>query len=348
MSKSCPSKDCAVCIHRLQGFKTRRNTPKPFRPSSTYLVLRPSRLLFILQGGSADLLAAKDVTGSIPSKLASDKGHRYLAHYLEDAQKKEDKSKGVFGKAGILSFLTSTQLCPIIWLIIIGLVALFVYKVSLAQLIGIPCTLHEPHMLITIFKGNHRGYELRNAWMITTMETNDVQLVFKYMMLLRSEKSLQRERLCDISKFCHPSWSVIFKACKKELHVQAVVHLGSVALNAFVLKRLLDLQVVQHSTLPELGFWAMSTSWLCIITASSGLVLLYRITKSDPGFLPRSNGSSSAARSQALRKPTPSKSTKGPLDQILGRYNSPFLFAVRFHPGLRKIKTCMSCCTLMA
>ena len=44
-----------------------------------------------------------------------------------------------------------------------------------------------------------------------------------------------------------------------------------------------------------------------------------RITVADPGFLPRSNGSSSAARSSTMSKSAPSKSLKQPLDQILGR-----------------------------
>ena len=84
----------------------------------------------VVQGGSAGLLTATDVTGSTPGKLALEKGHRFLANYLQDAQQKEDKHHSLCGKAGALSFLTSTQLCPIIWLIIISLVALFVYKVS--------------------------------------------------------------------------------------------------------------------------------------------------------------------------------------------------------------------------
>ena len=62
--------------------------------------------------------------------LAGEKGHRYLAHYLVDYKEKEDNQKRWCGKAGALSWLTSTQLCPVIWLIIIGLVATFVHKVG--------------------------------------------------------------------------------------------------------------------------------------------------------------------------------------------------------------------------
>ena len=78
------------------------------------------------------LLSAKDVTGCTPAELASEKGHRYLGNYLRDYKEKEDNQHKLCGKAGALSWLTSTQLCPVIWLIIIGLVALFVHKVPLS------------------------------------------------------------------------------------------------------------------------------------------------------------------------------------------------------------------------
>ena len=70
------------------------------------------------------------MTGSTPAQLASEKGHRYLAHYLKEYMHKEEANAGWFGKSGPLSWLTSTQLCPVIWLIIIVLLTLFVYKVS--------------------------------------------------------------------------------------------------------------------------------------------------------------------------------------------------------------------------
>lgn len=76
-------------------------------------------------------MSAKDVTGCTPAELASEKGHRYLANYLREYKEKEDNQHKLCGKAGALSWLTSTQLCPVIWLIIIGLVALFVHKVRL-------------------------------------------------------------------------------------------------------------------------------------------------------------------------------------------------------------------------
>jgi len=159
----------------------------------------------LMQGGANTLLSAKDVTGCTPAELASEKGHRYLANYLREYKEKEDNQHKLCGKAGALSWLTSTQLCPVIWLIIIGLVALFVHK------------------------------------------------------------------------------------------------------------------VVQNDSLSPLGPIMVTLSWVCVGSASTGLVLLFKITVADPGFLPRSNGSSSAARSKSSSKPASSRAGKQPLDQILGR-----------------------------
>ena len=49
-------------------------------------------------------------------------------------RRKRDASGGgwsatLFGKKGWLSFLTQTQLCPVIWAIVIGLMASFYFKV---------------------------------------------------------------------------------------------------------------------------------------------------------------------------------------------------------------------------
>ncbi|KXZ47536.1 hypothetical protein GPECTOR_34g695 [Gonium pectorale] len=87
----------------------------------------------LLQGGSACVLTYADVTGSTPAQLAIDKGHRYLGLHLAEYKSKHEPGAGAvggwFGKHGRLSWLTSTQLCPCIWGLIIGLVALFFYKV---------------------------------------------------------------------------------------------------------------------------------------------------------------------------------------------------------------------------
>ncbi|KAG2428798.1 hypothetical protein HXX76_011498 [Chlamydomonas incerta] len=84
----------------------------------------------LLQGGSACVLTYTDVTGSTPAQLAIDKGHRYLGlHLAEYKSKHEPQMGGLFGKHGKLGWLASTQLCPFIWGLVIGLVSLFMYKV---------------------------------------------------------------------------------------------------------------------------------------------------------------------------------------------------------------------------
>jgi len=79
----------------------------------------------LLQGGSSDLLDYRDVTGSTPAELAIEKGHRFLGLHLQECRKKA-KSQGLFGKKGALRFVTATQLCPVIWGIVVGLLLMFV------------------------------------------------------------------------------------------------------------------------------------------------------------------------------------------------------------------------------
>lgn len=87
----------------------------------------PEACTVLLQGGATSCLEQQDVTGSTPSQLAIEKGHRYLGLYLADYRKKHEK--GPWGKGGRCAWLTSTQLCPVIWMLIISLVTLFIYKV---------------------------------------------------------------------------------------------------------------------------------------------------------------------------------------------------------------------------
>lgn len=82
----------------------------------------------LLQGGSINVLTYKDVTGLTPPQLALEKGHRYLGLHLMEYKRKHDGG-GWFGKNGKLYWLTSTQLCPIIWLYGVGLSTLFMHKV---------------------------------------------------------------------------------------------------------------------------------------------------------------------------------------------------------------------------
>ncbi len=46
-----------------------------------------------------------------------------------DAASKTTWWSALFGKKGWLSFLTQTQLCPVIWAIVLGLMAMFFFKV---------------------------------------------------------------------------------------------------------------------------------------------------------------------------------------------------------------------------
>ena len=42
-----------------------------------------------MQAGAASLLDRADATGMVPARLAREKGHRFLAHYLETYQNKQ-------------------------------------------------------------------------------------------------------------------------------------------------------------------------------------------------------------------------------------------------------------------
>ncbi len=90
------------------------------------------------------MLDAKDVTQCTPSELAFEKGHRFLANYLRDYKEKEEGHHKLCGKAGALWWLTHTQLCPLIWLIIIGLVAIFVHKVGFSPCLALPSPAEDP------------------------------------------------------------------------------------------------------------------------------------------------------------------------------------------------------------
>ena len=42
-----------------------------------------------MQAGATGLLERADATGMVPARLAREKGHRFLAHYLESYQHKQ-------------------------------------------------------------------------------------------------------------------------------------------------------------------------------------------------------------------------------------------------------------------
>jgi ankyrin repeat protein len=82
----------------------------------------------LLQGGSVTVLNQRDVTGMTPAQLAVEKGHRYLGLHLSEFKKKHSDT-GMFGKNGSLSWLTSTQLAPAIWIYAAVMLVVFIYKV---------------------------------------------------------------------------------------------------------------------------------------------------------------------------------------------------------------------------
>jgi palmitoyltransferase len=88
----------------------------------------------LLQGGASSLLTLKDITGSTPPELALEKGHKYLGLHLAEYKNKLDGSSGMCSKSSRFSWITQTQLCPVIWMLILGLVALYIHKVG-----GGPC-----------------------------------------------------------------------------------------------------------------------------------------------------------------------------------------------------------------
>ena len=57
---------------------------------------------------------------------------RYLGLTLAEWQQREEGGR-LFGRKGRLYWLVSLQLCPAIWALIIGLVSLFLHKVSHSQ-----------------------------------------------------------------------------------------------------------------------------------------------------------------------------------------------------------------------
>ncbi|CAL8466966.1 g6502 [Coccomyxa elongata] len=92
----------------------------------------------LLQAGAGSVLNAPDSTGMVPAQLAREKGHRFLAHYLEEyASRHVNKSRHWTQRAAV-SWLLNTQLCPLIWALILGLLAALVYKVVLHPAYGPP------------------------------------------------------------------------------------------------------------------------------------------------------------------------------------------------------------------
>mmetsp|Transcript_27858 Transcript_27858/g.49788 ORF Transcript_27858/g.49788 Transcript_27858/m.49788 type:complete len:578 (-) Transcript_27858:67-1800(-) len=82
----------------------------------------------LLQGGSSELLAHRDVTGSTPAELAQEKGHKLLSMYLNEWRNRQDDAS-MCGKKGPLQALVGIQLCPVTWGLIVGQMSMFVFHI---------------------------------------------------------------------------------------------------------------------------------------------------------------------------------------------------------------------------
>jgi ankyrin repeat protein len=79
----------------------------------------------LLQGGAVDSLEQEDSTGSTPSQLAIDKGHRLLGLNLAEYRYRKDHTKVLNGPWGSLAKL---HLSPIIWGIVLGMLGMLLYS----------------------------------------------------------------------------------------------------------------------------------------------------------------------------------------------------------------------------
>jgi ankyrin repeat protein len=90
----------------------------------------------LLQGGAEDALESTESSGMTPSQLAIEKGHRglglSLAEYRSHMLAKEKRTKG----SGLVSLMMRLHLAPIIWGIIISMVALMTFSVVLPSRSG--------------------------------------------------------------------------------------------------------------------------------------------------------------------------------------------------------------------
>ncbi|PRW58247.1 S-acyltransferase 24 [Chlorella sorokiniana] len=81
----------------------------------------------LLQGGGEEALSQSDSTGSTPSQLAIEKGHRLLGLHLAEYKMRQDKKRRSGG--GVLAMLTKLHLSPVIWGIILGMLAMMAYSI---------------------------------------------------------------------------------------------------------------------------------------------------------------------------------------------------------------------------
>uniref|UniRef100_J3MG81 S-acyltransferase n=1 Tax=Oryza brachyantha TaxID=4533 RepID=J3MG81_ORYBR len=84
----------------------------------------------LVQAGKKDDLMVKDKTGLTPAQLAADKNHRQVAFFLDNAKRVYDR-----GCDGNTSFgkLSKLGLAPVLWCMIIGLLATYIHSVISGQ-----------------------------------------------------------------------------------------------------------------------------------------------------------------------------------------------------------------------
>jgi palmitoyltransferase len=113
----------------------------------------------LLQGGAMDSLEQPDATGSTPSQLAIDKGHRLLGLNLAEYRYRKDHAKVLNGPWGTLAKL---HLSPIIWGIVLGMLGMLLYSI-----------IRNPHF------PNPSGHTLAAIWMTFALAFTGLGFLYK-------------------------------------------------------------------------------------------------------------------------------------------------------------------------
>uniref|UniRef100_A0A0E0ACH2 protein S-acyltransferase n=1 Tax=Oryza glumipatula TaxID=40148 RepID=A0A0E0ACH2_9ORYZ len=105
---------------------------KGFADSIRLLLGNLEACTVLVQAGKKDDLMVKDKTGLTPAQLAADKSHRQVAFFLDNAKRVYDRGcdgNTNFGK------LSKLGLAPVLWCIIVGLLATYIHSVISGQYI---------------------------------------------------------------------------------------------------------------------------------------------------------------------------------------------------------------------
>ncbi len=83
----------------------------------------------------SERLRADSICQGCRLPFASAEAKVFSMCHCSERRRRDSASKttwwsALFGKKGWLSFLTQTQLCPVIWAIVLGLMAMFFFKVG--------------------------------------------------------------------------------------------------------------------------------------------------------------------------------------------------------------------------